>query len=67
MSKSTKSYQGIVRDRMSDRVNKTRVYNNYYAAHAAAEKLCKKYYTGERGSIDVETITQYDNGITTRN
>lgn len=55
MSDKTK-YQGIVTDRMTGDKKRTKKYDTYFDAHTAAEKLCKRSFSGDRGSIDVETI-----------
>lgn len=49
----TAKYRGIVTDRMTGDVAKTKYYATYIAAQLAAEKLCKRLYTDDRGSIDV--------------
>ena len=49
-------YRGLVKDRMHYApLKKTFWYSTYEEAHNAAEELCKKFYSGERGEIDVIT------------
>lgn len=53
------AYIGIVRDDLDHLPSrKTKVYDTYYDAHQAAENLCKKTY-GDRGSIIVYTLKEY--------
>jgi len=53
-----RKYQGIVTDRLGTlETRKTKLYATYKEAHDAAEKLCKKTM-GDRGTIDVESITR---------
>ena len=48
-------YQGHVIDRLGTLdARKTKLYDSYYEAHKAAEKLCERTM-GERGEINVET------------
>ena len=50
-------YIGIAQDRLSDDdQHKTRACNTWEEAHRRAEKLCKKYYTADRGYVSVETV-----------
>ncbi len=47
-------HQGLVIDRMNHfPPRKTHWYETYKEAHDAAEKLCKKHYSGDRGEVDV--------------
>lgn len=58
-------YQGIVKDQRGILVDrKTKVYDAYNAAHAAAERLCKRTY-GERGIIHTLEIMRKGNWINT--
>lgn len=51
-------YQGIVKDQMGTMDTlKTRICDTYKGAHDAAETLCKKTM-GDRGTIDINTITK---------
>ncbi len=50
-------YQGYAIDRFSAlETRKTKFYAAEYDAHRAAEKLCKKYFSGDRGMVRVESI-----------
>lgn len=50
-------YRGYVKDRLNSlETRKTKFYDTYLEAHEAAEKLSKKHFSGERGTIDVETV-----------
>lgn len=50
-------YQGFAIDRFSAlKTRKTRYYGSEYAAYKAAEKLCKKWFSGDRGMTHVESI-----------
>lgn len=47
-------YQGLVRDRLSDKLNTTRKYATWCEAQHAAERLCRRLYgDGERYSVSV--------------
>jgi len=49
-------YQGIARDRLNESETRgTRQYETYQEAHKAAERLCNKHFTGDRGEVDVMT------------
>ncbi len=49
-------YKGIVRDRLQELDTRvTRQYETYQEAHKAAERLCNKHFTGDRGEVDVIT------------
>ena len=49
-------YKGIVRDRLKElETRETRQYETYLEAHKAAERLCNKHFTGDRGEVDVIT------------
>lgn len=49
-------YQGYAIDRFSAlETRKTKFYATEYEAHKAAEKLCKKYFSGDRGMVRVES------------
>lgn len=48
-------YQGIVTDRLGSlKTRKTRWHNTFFVAHLFAEKLCKKYFSEERGEISIK-------------
>lgn len=50
-----KKYIGYAVDRMGTlTTRKTRRYDTWAEAQKAAEKLCKKCFSGDRGSISVE-------------
>ncbi len=52
-------YQGIVKDRLGEcEDRKTKHYTTYQEAHIAAERLCEKHFSDERGEIDVITIPE---------
>jgi len=49
-------YKGVARDRLGElKTRETRQYETYLEAHQAAERLCSKYFTGDRGEVDVIT------------
>ena len=52
-----KKYEGYAIDRFSSLpTRKTRKYSTEFEAHKAAEKLCKKYFSGDRGMVKVECV-----------